>query len=43
VASDAAGTVVEFARDVFRSDRVDFVVHRSPDEPVTLRALADPG
>jgi GntR family transcriptional regulator len=43
VARDAAGTVVEYARDVFRSDRVDFVVHRSPDEPVTLRALADPG
>ena len=41
VASDASGTVVEFARDLFRSDRVDFVVHRSPDEPVTLRALAD--
>jgi len=43
VARDASGTVVEFARDVFRSDRVDFVVHRSPDEPVTLRAVADPG
>jgi GntR family transcriptional regulator len=41
VARDATGTVVEFARDVFRSDRVDFVVHRSPDEPVTLRALTD--
>jgi GntR family transcriptional regulator len=43
VARDAAGTVVEFARDVFRSDRVEFVVHRSPDEPVTLRAVADRG
>jgi GntR family transcriptional regulator len=43
VARDAGGTVVEFARDVFRSDRVDFVVHRSPDEPVTLRALTEPG
>jgi GntR family transcriptional regulator len=41
VASDASGTVVEFARDIFRSDRVDFVVRRSPDEPVTLRAVAD--
>ncbi len=40
VARDAAGTVVEFARDVFRCDRVDFVVRRSPDEPVTLRAVA---
>ena len=42
VARDASDTVVEFARDVFRSDRVDFVVRRSPGEPVTLRALADP-
>ena len=42
VARDAEGTVVEFARDVFRCDRVDFVVRRSPDEPVTLRAVAPP-
>lgn len=38
----ADGRPVEFARDLFRSDRVGFVVHRSPDEPVTLRALTDP-
>jgi GntR family transcriptional regulator len=41
VAQDAAGTVVEFARDVFRCDRVDFLVRRTPDQPVTLRALTD--
>ncbi len=41
-ASEADGTVLEFARDVFRCDRVEFLVHRTPDEPVTLRALADP-
>jgi GntR family transcriptional regulator len=38
----ADGTVVEYARDLFRSDRVEFLVRRSPDEPVTLRAVADP-
>ena len=38
---DADGRVVEFARDVFRCDRVEFLVRRSPDEPVTLRAVAD--
>jgi GntR family transcriptional regulator len=43
VALDASGTVVEFARDLFRSDRVDFLVRRTPDAPVTLRALTDPG
>jgi GntR family transcriptional regulator len=43
VARDASGTVVEFARDLFRSDRVDFLVRRTPDAPVTLRALTDPG
>lgn len=42
VARDATGSVVEFARDVFRCDRVDFVVRRSPDEPVTLRAVVQP-
>jgi GntR family transcriptional regulator len=41
VASDAAGTVVEYALDVFRPDRVDFLVRRSPDQPLTLRALTD--
>jgi GntR family transcriptional regulator len=39
---DGKGRPVEFARDLFRCDRVDFVVQRSPDEPVTLRAVADP-
>jgi GntR family transcriptional regulator len=42
-ARDADGAVVEYARDLFRSDRVDFLVRRGPDAPVTLRALADPG
>ena len=42
VASDASGTVVEFARDIFRCDRVDFLVRRTPDAPVTLRAFTDP-
>ena len=37
----ADGTVIEFARDVFRADRVDFLVRRTPDEPVTLRAVSD--
>jgi GntR family transcriptional regulator len=41
-AYDASGRPVEYARDLFRCDRVDFVVRRSPDEPVTLRAVADP-
>lgn len=39
VAADATGTVVEFARDLFRPDRVEFLVRRSPDHPTTLRAL----
>jgi GntR family transcriptional regulator len=43
VAREGDGTVVEFARDIFRCDRVEFLVRRSPDEPVTLRALADQG
>ena len=43
VARDASGTVVEFARDVFRSDRVAFLVRRTPGQPVTLRALTYPG
>lgn len=42
VAREADGTVVEFARDLFRCDRVQFLVRRSPDAPVTLRALTDP-
>jgi GntR family transcriptional regulator len=42
LAHDAAGTAVEFARDVFRCDRVEFLVRRTPDAPVTLRALSDP-
>lgn len=42
-AYDASGRAVEFAHDLFRCDRVEFLVHRTPDEPVTLRALADPG
>ena len=33
VASDSSGTVVEFARDLFRPDRVEFLVRRSPDQP----------
>lgn len=41
-AYDAAGRAVEFAHDLFRCDRVEFLVHRTPGEPVTLRALADP-
>ncbi|HET7899576.1 MAG TPA: GntR family transcriptional regulator [Candidatus Nanopelagicales bacterium] len=40
-AYDASGTPVEFAHDLFRCDRVEFLVHRTPDEPVTLRALTD--
>ena len=39
VANESSGAVIEFARDVFRPDRVEFLVHRSPDQPVTLRAL----
>ena len=39
----ADGAVIEFARDLFRADRVDFLVRRTPDEPVTLRAVSDPG
>jgi GntR family transcriptional regulator len=42
VARESDGTVIEFARDLFRCDRVDFLVRRSPDAPVTLRALTDP-
>ena len=38
---DADARVVEFARDVFRCDRVEFLVRRSPHEPVTLRAVSD--
>jgi GntR family transcriptional regulator len=38
---DADDRVVEYARDVFRCDRVEFLVRRSPHEPVTLRAVAD--
>jgi GntR family transcriptional regulator len=38
---DADGRVVEYARDIFRCDRVEFLVRRSPDEPITLRAVAD--
>ncbi len=41
-AYDTAGRAVEFAHDLFRCDRVEFLVHRTPDEPVTLRALTDP-
>jgi GntR family transcriptional regulator len=41
VATDAAGAVVEFARDLFRPDRVEFLVRRSPDQPLTLRAFTD--
>jgi GntR family transcriptional regulator len=41
VAASADGTVVEFARDLFRCDRVEFLVRRTPDAPVTLRALTD--
>jgi GntR family transcriptional regulator len=41
-AYDASGRAVEFAHDLFRCDRVEFLVHRTPDEPVTLRALTDP-
>lgn len=41
-AYDAAGRPVEFAHDLFRCDRVELVVRRTPDEPVTLRALTDP-
>ena len=41
VATDAGGTVIEFARDLFRPDRVEFLVRRSPDQPLTLRALTD--
>ncbi|MFN8157412.1 MAG: GntR family transcriptional regulator [Candidatus Nanopelagicales bacterium] len=41
-AYDGSGRPVEFAHDLFRCDRVEFLVHRTPDEPVTLRALADP-
>jgi GntR family transcriptional regulator len=37
----ADGSVVEFARDLFRADRVDFLVRRTPDEPVTLRAVSE--
>ncbi len=43
VAQDSDGTVVEFARDIFRCDRVEFLVRRGPDGPVTLRAVTDQG
>ena len=33
------GTAVEHARDLFRPDRVSFLVRRTPDAPTTLRAL----
>lgn len=42
VAREADGAVIEFARDLFRCDRVNFLVRRSPNAPVTLRALTDP-
>lgn len=38
-ARDADGTAVEHARDLFRPDRVAFLVRRTPDDPTTLRAL----
>lgn len=38
-ARDAEGTAVEHARDLFRPDRVSFLVRRTPDAPTTLRAL----
>ena len=38
-ARDADGTAVEHARDLFRPDRVSFLVRRTPDAPTTLRAL----
>jgi GntR family transcriptional regulator len=38
-AYDAGGTPVEHARDLFRPDRVRFLVRRTPDDPTTLRAL----
>lgn len=40
-ARDAGGTAVEHARDLFRPDRVSFLVRRTPDDPTTLRALTD--
>jgi len=39
LARDADGVPLEHARDVFRPDRVEFLVHRTPDDPTTLRAL----
>ena len=37
-----SGAVVEFARDLFRPDRVEFLVRRYPRRsPLTLRALTD--
>lgn len=38
-ARDADGVAVEHARDLFRPDRVSFLVRRTPDAPTTLRAL----
>jgi GntR family transcriptional regulator len=38
-ARDASGVVVEHAADIFRPDRVSFLVRRTPDDPTTLRAL----
>jgi len=38
-ARDADGIAVEHARDLFRPDRVSFLVRRTPDAPTTLRAL----
>ena len=38
-ARDADGVAVEHARDLFRPDRVSFLVRRTPDSPTTLRAL----
>ncbi|HEY7857364.1 MAG TPA: GntR family transcriptional regulator, partial [Candidatus Nanopelagicales bacterium] len=36
-----AGTPVEYARDLFRADRVSFVVRRGPAGPAAVRA--EPG
>jgi GntR family transcriptional regulator len=38
-ARDADGTAIEHAHDLFRPDRVSFLVRRTPDAPTTLRAL----
>ena len=41
LAADSGGAAVEFARDLFRPDRVEFLVRRSPGQPVTLRAITE--